>query len=103
MTSAPSLEQWLKWVPRIHPETGAQEVRGQWIATTPDGRYHTFEDPHGVSEVGERIMSLVDGRRTVGEIAAVLQIEFAVARAECEQQTVQFIEILIQKKVLALV
>lgn len=67
------------------------------MAATPDDALHTFEG----SEAGERIISLVDGQRTVGEIAAILQKEFDVAPAVCEQQTVQFIEILVQKKVLA--
>lgn len=71
------------------------------MAATPDDALHTFEGQGGVSEVGERIIALVDGRRTVGEIVAVLQDEFEVTQAECEQQTVQFIEILVQKKVLA--
>ena len=101
MTSARSLHQWLNWVPHVHPETGVQQVKGRWMAATPDDALHTFEGQGEVSEVGERIISLVDGRRTVGEIVAVLQTEFEVAQAECEQQTVQFIEILVQKKVLA--
>ena len=71
------------------------------MAATPDDALHTFEEAGEVSEVGERIISLVDGQRTVGQIAAMLMGEFDVAQAECEQQTVQFIEILVQKKVLA--
>jgi hypothetical protein len=101
MTSARSLHQWLQWVPRVHPETGVQQVRGRWMAATPDDVLHSFEGPGGVSEVGERIIALVDGKRTVGEIAAVLQGEFDVSQAECEEQTVQFIQVLIEKKVLA--
>ena len=67
------------------------------MAATLDDALHTFEG----SEVGERIISWVDGQRTVGEIVALLMGEFDVAQAECERQTVQFIEILVQKKVLA--
>lgn len=93
--AARSLHQWLGWVPKIHPETGVQQVKGRWMAATPDDALHTFEG------VGEQIISLVDGQRTVGDIAAALQLQFDVAPAECEQQTVQFIEILVQKKVLA--
>ena len=96
-----SLKQWLATVPRVHPETGVQQVKGRWMAATPDDALHTFESGGEVSEVGERIISLVDGRRTVGEIVAVLQTEFEVGQAECEQQTVQFIETLVLKKVLA--
>lgn len=102
MKDARALQERLKWVPRVHPETGVQQVKGRWMAASPDDALHTFEGEKGeVSEVGERIISLVDGRRTVGEIVAVLQSEFEVAQSECEQQTVQFLEILVQKKVLA--
>ena len=96
------MQQWLAWVPRVHPETGVQQVKGRWMAATPDNALHTFEESGGaVSEVGERIIALIDGRRTVGEIVSVLQTEFEVEQAECEQQTVQFIEALVFKKVLA--
>ena len=102
MSGTQSLHQWLSWVPRVHPETGVQQVKGRWMAATPDNALHTFEESGGeVSEVGERIISLIDGRRTVGEIVSVLQAEFEVEQAECEQQTVQFIETLVLKKVLA--
>ena len=101
MSGTHSLQQWLAWVPRVHPETGVQQVKGRWMAATPDDALHTFESGGEVSEVGERIISLVDGTRTVGEIVAVLQTEFEVGQAECEQQTVQFIETLVLKKVLA--
>ena len=76
-------------------------MKGRWMAATGDDALHTFEDGQGVSEVGERIISLIDGRRTVGEIVAVLKAEFEVEQADCEQQTVQFIETLVLRKVLA--
>ena len=96
-----SLQQWLSWVPQVHPETGVQQVKGRWMAATPDSALHTFEDEGGVSEVAERIVSLIDGRRTVGEIVGALRGEFEVSQSECEQQTVRFMEILVLKKVLA--
>src|SRR5438094_945997 len=47
------------WVPRVHPETGVQQVGGKWIAATPDDALHYFEDEAGrVSEVGSRIIAL---------------------------------------------
>src|ERR1700704_5910444 len=100
MRRAQSLEQWLSWVPRVHPETGVQQVKGRWMAATPDNALHTFEDGEGVSEVGERIIALIDGRRTVAEIVGILLSEFEVGQAECQQQTVQFIETLISRQVL---
>lgn len=87
-------------VPRVHPETGAQRVGGRWAAASPDGGWHTFEDEQGVSEVGERIMDLVDGKRSVGDIIAVLCEEFDVERDVCASETVKFVALLVQKQVL---
>ena len=60
-------------VPRVHGETALQKVGGRWVAATPDDQLHSFEGPDGVvSEVGERIVELVDGKRSVGEIVEIL-------------------------------
>jgi pyrroloquinoline quinone biosynthesis protein D len=87
-------------VPRVHPETGAQRVGGRWAAASPDGGWHTFEDAEGVSEVGERIMDLIDGVRSVGDIIAVLCEEFDVERDVCAGETVRFVSLLVKKQVL---
>ena len=87
-------------VVRVHPETGAQRVGGRWAAASPDGGWHTFEDEAGVSEVGERIMDLIDGRRSVADIVAVLCEEFEVDRSTCEKETLAFVAKLVEKKVL---
>lgn len=93
----------LEHVPRVHPETAVSKVGGRWLAATPDERLHTFEGADGaVSEVGERIVELVDGRRTVAEIVDVLVDEFEVSREVAEQDTVEFIRLLVQKQVLVL-
>jgi pyrroloquinoline quinone biosynthesis protein D len=91
----------LEHVPRVHPETAVSKVGGRWMAATPDDRLHTFEHPDGsVSEVGERIVELVDGVRSVGAIVDVLVDEFEVSREQAEADTLQFIELLVQKQVL---
>ncbi|MEW5742843.1 MAG: PqqD family protein [Myxococcota bacterium] len=91
----------LTQIPRVHPETAVSKVGGRWMAATPDDRLHTFEGPDGVvSEVGERIVELVDGQRTVGEIVDVLVEEFDVSRDQAEVDTRQFIALLVQKQVL---
>ena len=59
----------LDTVVRVNPETAVQRVGGRYMAATPDDRLHTFEAPDGsVSEVGERIIELIDGARTLGGI-----------------------------------
>ncbi len=71
------------------------------IASGPDDYLHRFEDASGaVSEVAERIVELVDGKRTVSEIVDVLCEEFEVGRSECETDTAAFLEVLVDRKVL---
>jgi pyrroloquinoline quinone biosynthesis protein D len=90
-------------VPRLHPEAGVQRVGGRLLAVGLDEHLHTFEDGDGsVSEVAERIVELVDGRRTVADIVAVLCDEFEVEPAVCREDTVSFLRLLVEKKVLVL-
>jgi len=106
MTAAASasgggVEVRLTHVPRVHPETAVSKVGGRWMAATPDEKLHTFEGDDGaVSEVGERIVELVDGVRTVGEIVDKLVEEFEVTRELAESDTLAFIGLLVQKQVL---
>lgn len=92
----------LRAVPRLHPEIGVQRVLGSLMATGPDNILHTFEDEQGLNEIAERIVELVDGRRTVADIVAVLCEEFAVGPEECREDTVAFVSLLVEKKVLVL-
>lgn len=90
-------------IPRVHGETALQKVGGRWVAATPDDQLHSFEDDAGaVSEVGERIVELIDGRRSVGDIVAVLLEEFEVTRELAESDTVDFIGLLASKRVIDL-
>ena len=92
----------LDWVPHVHPETGVQRVGGKWVAATPDDALHYFEEGDGrVSEVGSRIIELCDGVRTVGQIVDTLCEEFEVGRDECEREVLRFVDLLVEKKVLA--
>lgn len=91
----------LSTVVRVNSDTAVQRVGGRYMAATPDDRLHTFEAPDGsVSEVGERIIELVDGERSVGAIVDVLIEEFEVSREVAESDTRQFIELLLGKQVL---
>lgn len=95
--------EWLRQVPQVHPETGLQPVAGKLMAVSPDSKLHAFEDAEGgASEVGERIVALVDGARSVSDIVEVLLEEFDVERATAQAQTVKFVEALVERKVLAL-
>lgn len=71
------------------------------MAATADERFHTFEDSTGaVSEVGERIITLVDGRRTVADIVEVIRQEFEVEEDVAAADIAGFIELLVEKHVL---
>jgi pyrroloquinoline quinone biosynthesis protein D len=62
-----------------------------------------FEDEEGrPSEVAERIVALVDGRRSVREIAAALSLEFDVGEADCARDTVRFVQRLVDQQLLTL-
>ena len=90
-------------VPRLHPEAGVQRVGDRMLAVGPDDTLHTLEDERGeASEVAERILELVDGCRTVGDIVAVLCEEFEVEPTQCRGDTVSFVKLLVEKKVLVL-
>lgn len=91
----------LDTVVRVNVDTAVQKVGGRYMAATPDDRLHTFEAPDGsVSEVGERIIELIDGKRTVGGVVDVLVDEFEVSRDVAESDARQFIGLLIEKQVL---
>jgi hypothetical protein len=88
-------------VPRLHPETGTVRLGGRLVATTGDAAVHAFEERDGtVSEVGERIVELVDGCRSVAEIVDVLCAEFDVGRDACTADTIRFLSLLAERKVL---
>ncbi|MCI0521419.1 MAG: PqqD family protein [Chloroflexi bacterium] len=44
-----------------------------------------------LNELGAKIWSLLDGRRSVREIAAALCAEYAVGREQAEQDTLEFL------------
>lgn len=101
MTNSGSTGVSLSDVPRVHGETALQKVGGRWVAATPDNRLHSFEGPDGVvSEVGERIVELIDGQRSVGDIVAQLVNEFEVPRPVAEADATGFIQLLAEKQVL---
>ncbi|MFZ5468726.1 MAG: PqqD family protein [Myxococcota bacterium] len=91
----------LSEVPRVHPETGVQRVGGRLMAASPDDHLHSFEDEEGaVSEVAERIVELCDGSRSLEQIVDVLCEEFEVERGVCTTDTLAFVELLVERRIL---
>jgi len=55
-----------------------------------------------LNEVGTRIWKMVDGQRSVREIAAKIWEEYDVEQVEAEDDTLEFIKELVNKKVISL-
>lgn len=92
---------WLSERLRVNPEVGVQRVQGRLLAAGPGDVLHSFEDDRGeVSAVGERIVELSDGSRTIEEVVAALCDEFDVPREICLQDTEKFIRLLMVREVL---
>lgn len=56
-----------------------------------------------LNEVGSRIWSLADGTRSVRQIAEIICEEYDVEGLQSEQDTIEFIEQLIKKKLVVMV
>lgn len=89
-------------IPKRHPDAGVERVMGRLLAVSPDSALCAFEEPSGeVSPVAERIVELVDGQRTLGQIVQQLLAEFEVEEKTCAEDAVAFVEQLVSKSVLA--
>ena len=89
--------------PALHPAAAVERVGGRLMIATRDDKLHLFaEEDDAPNEVGERIVDLVDGRRSVREIASVIGDEFDVDSARALADTAAFIELLVERQVLAL-
>lgn len=95
------MADWLQLKPRVHPEAGVQRVGDRVLAASPDDYLHTFEDAAGeASSVAERIVELSDGNRTIEQIVDALCEEFDVSREVCSTDAVEFVQLLVERKVL---
>ena len=55
---------------------------------------------HNFNEVATRVWELVDGQRTVAEIAAVITDEYEVDQAVAEADILAFLDELVQKDII---
>lgn len=73
------------------------------MAATADDTLHSFLSADGeVSEVAERIVELVDGKRTIDDIVSVLCAEFDVPVQVCRADTMKFVSDLVQKNLFSI-
>jgi|CXWL01.1.fsa_nt_gi pyrroloquinoline quinone biosynthesis protein D len=96
------MEEGLEKIPRIKEDTLVQRVGDTWMAVGSDETLHLFKDDGGPSVVGGRIVELVDGRRSVAQIVDTLCEEFEVPREQCASDTLEFIGVLVSKRILVL-
>ena len=97
------MDELLDKKPAPHPEAAIENVGGRVMAATPDDRLHYFVEDgteESASEVGDRIVQLADGTRTVREIAAELCEEFEVDLETALKDTAEFVAELVRCGVL---
>jgi len=89
--------------PRLNPEIALERVAGRLMAAGNSDVLHLFEEPTGErSEVGERIVELCNGTRSVSEVVSALCDEFEVDADTCRADTMAFVELLISRQILTL-
>lgn len=82
--------------PAHHPRVAARVYSGEAVILSPAENMVRMLNP-----VGSRIWELVDGTRTVDEIAMVLTTEYEVTYPQAVQSTEEFVETLVTKGLLA--
>jgi pyrroloquinoline quinone biosynthesis protein D len=97
-----ALNLMLDMKPRPNPEAALERVGGRWMVATPDDQLHYFVEEGGdePSAVGDRIIDLADGSRTVREIAAAICSEFEVDETTALTDTREFVGQLLERRVL---
>ncbi|HLT31912.1 MAG TPA: PqqD family protein [Myxococcaceae bacterium] len=89
--------------PKLHPDIAMERVSGRLMAAGRSDLLHIFEDEAGErSEVGERVVELSDGQRTVEAIIGTLCEEFEVDRDVCARDVSGFVEKLVELEILTL-
>jgi len=90
--------------PELHPFAAVERVGGRLMIATPDDQLVSFQAEHSdePGEVGERIVELCDGRRTIRDISVALSAEFDVDCETALHDTLQLVQQLVESKVLVL-
>jgi hypothetical protein len=84
-------------IPVLHPSVIGQIVDQEAVLVLPEQGQVKVLNP-----VGARIWTMIDGIRTVREIAALISQEYEVDTAQAEADAIQFISDLHQRKVLGI-
>ena len=84
-------------IPQRHPQVASRVVEGQGVIIYADsGEVNVLND------VGTRIWELIDGKRTVDEIIAVIMNEYAVTGETARADTNAFLQDLVNRQAIVL-
>jgi hypothetical protein len=87
----------LEFIPILNPAVVGRIVSGEAVIVLPlKGQVKVL------NEVGARIWSLIDGKRTVSDIVSVIYKEFAVSEEEAMKDTRVFLKQLSDREVITL-
>ncbi len=83
--------------PRLHPQVAGRMIENEAVLVLADtGQVMVL------NEVGGRIWELVDGSRTVTDIARILVDEYEVSEEQALQDVMEFVQLLMEKRVLTM-
>jgi hypothetical protein len=87
----------LEFIPILNPAVVGRIVSGEAVIVLPlKGQVKVL------NEVGARIWSLIDGKRTVSDIVSVIYKEFAVSEEEAMKDTRVFLKQLSDREIITL-
>jgi hypothetical protein len=92
-----ALKMDLNSYPVSHPQVAAQIVDDEAVIVLSDAGEINVLDP-----VGTRVWELIDGLRTVQQIVDVIVDEFEVTLEQAQSDVVEFMETLVQDKMVVL-
>lgn len=83
--------------PVLHPQVAARVIDGEAVIVLPEsGQVNVL------NEVGSSIWELIDGTRNVGEIMKIIVAEYDVTIEQAEGDVNEFIQELVENKMLVL-
>jgi hypothetical protein len=74
-------------IPDLHPQVAARVVNGQAVIVLADSGEVTV-----INESGTQIWGWIDGKRSVGEIAAALETHYGLPAATAQADTEEFLQ-----------
>lgn len=86
-----------KAIPQQNPETAARLIDEAMFVLHAE-----TSELHALNEIGARIWELVDGKRSVADIAAVIETEYDVDQAQAEADVGEFLDELVEKGLVVL-